>query len=193
MLKRIRGTLVMLKECVSMSISNILGSKTRSFLTILGIMIGVAAVIALITTVNGVSGTLSESFSSMGAGTLTVSITGSDLKSGLSTADLDEIAALDYIDGVTPSVSITARVSYGGAYESGISVAGKNTYYFLTNDVVTRGRKLNIVDENNVTNVALINQDIIDEFFFGVDPIGKEFYISGLPFLIVGIFDSESS
>ena len=193
MLKKFRGTLVMLGECVKMSISNILGNRVRSFLTILGIMIGVTAVIALITTVSGVSGTLSDSFSSMGAGTVTVTVSGSDLKSGMTTEDLEELTALDIVDGVTPTVSLTARVSYGGSYESGISVSGKNTYYFRTNDVLVRGRQLNIVDENNNSYVCMINQDIIDEFFFGVDPIGKEIYIAGIPYLIVGIFDADDS
>ena len=72
MLRAAFGTIGMLKECVSMSLSNILNNRVRSFLTVLGIMIGVTAVIALITTVSGVSGSLSSSFSSMGAGTLMV-------------------------------------------------------------------------------------------------------------------------
>ena len=59
---RIKKTLVMLKECVVMSLDNILGNRVRSFLTILGILIGVMAVIALITTVSGFSGSLSDSF-----------------------------------------------------------------------------------------------------------------------------------
>ena len=88
MLKKIRKTIVMLRECVTMSLENIWGNKVRSFLTVLGILIGVTAVIALITTVSGVSGSLSSSFSSMGAGTLTVSVTGSDLKEGLTKEDL---------------------------------------------------------------------------------------------------------
>ena len=50
MLKKIRGAFVMLHECVKMSLANILGNRARSFLTVLGILIGVAAVIALITT-----------------------------------------------------------------------------------------------------------------------------------------------
>ena len=123
MLRHIRGTLIMLGECVKMSLSNILGNRVRSFLTVLGILIGVAAVIALITTVNGFSGSLSSSFSAMGAGTLTVSVTGSDLKSGLTAQDLEALAALDIVDGVTPSVSLSARVSRGGSYETGISVS----------------------------------------------------------------------
>ena len=83
MLKSIRTTVVMLGECVVMSFDNIRGNKVRSFLPLLGIMIGVTAVIALISTVSGVSGSLASSFSSMGVGTLTVSVSGSDLKSGM--------------------------------------------------------------------------------------------------------------
>ncbi len=193
MRKKIRSVMVMLRECVAMSVSNILGNRVRSFLTILGIMIGVTAVIALITTVSGVSGALSSSFSSMGAGTLMVSVTGSDLKTGMTTEDLSELTEMDEIDGITPTVSLSARVSYGGSYESSISVAGKNAYYFYNNDVKLRGRTLNIVDEDNTSYVCMINQDIIDDFFFGVDPVGKTLYISGIPFYVVGIFSDENT
>ncbi|MGN0803451.1 MAG: ABC transporter permease [Candidatus Faecivicinus sp.] len=194
MLKAIFGTLSMLKECVAMSLSNILNNRVRSFLTVLGIMIGVTAVIALITTVSGVSGSLSSSFSSMGAGTLMVTVTGSDLKSGMTNEDLEQLAQMEVIDGITPTVSLSARVSRGGSYETGISVSGKNAYYFQTNDeVVTRGRALNIVDCDNMSFVCLINQDMVDTFFFGVDPVGENLYIAGIPFLVVGLFSDDGT
>jgi putative ABC transport system permease protein len=164
-MRAIKGRLVMVLECVVMSIANIMHNRMRSFLTILGIMIGVTAVIALITTITGVSDSLSSSFSSMGAGSLSVSVTGSDLKDGLSAEDLRAIANLDYVDGLTPSVSLSSRISKGGTYESSIQVSGKNAYYFTINpDAVARGRALNVVDEDNMTFVCLINQDMVDEF-----------------------------
>ena len=194
MLKSVRSTFIMLVECVKMSLDNILGNRVRSFLTVLGILIGVAAVIALITTVNGFSGSLSSSFSSMGAGTLTVSVTGSDLKSGLTTQDLSDLTELDIVDGVTPSVSLTARVSRGGSYEKGISVSGKNAYYFRQNeDLVTRGRAINFTDEDNTTQVAIISPDMVEEFFYGVDPIGQSLYVSGIPFMVIGLMDEDGS
>ena len=194
MLRRFFGTFAMLKECVAMSLSNIRGNRMRSFLTVLGIMIGVTAVIALITTVSGVSDSLSSSFSSMGAGTLTVSVTGSDLKSGMTDTDLDELAGLDIVDGITPTVSLSARVSRGGSYETGISVSGNNAYYFQTNEgVVERGRAINVVDTANTSFVCLISQEMVDTFFYGVDPIGEELYIDGVPFLVVGLFSDEES
>ena len=194
MLKKIRSTLSMLKECVAMSLSNIAGNRMRSFLSVLGILIGVTAVIALITTVSGVSGSLSGSFSSLGAGTLTVSISGSDLKSGLTAEDLSRLEALDEVNGVVPGASLSARVSRGGGYETGVTVSGKNVYYFrVTDDLLTRGRAPNIVDEDNVSFVCWISQDMVDEFFYGVDPIDQSLYIDGVPFLVAGLIsDAES-
>ncbi|MBQ3155537.1 MAG: ABC transporter permease [Clostridia bacterium] len=187
------GVLVMLRECVTMSLENIRGNKVRSFLTVLGILIGVMAVITLITTVNGVSGSLTSSFSSMGAGTVTVSVSGSDLKAGLEGTELAALAALESIDGLTPSVSLSARVSRGGSYQSRISVSGKNAFYFRINDVVTRGRAINVIDEDNMSFVCLINAEMVETFFYGVDPVGMKLYISGIPFSVVGIFSDENT
>ena len=146
MLKKIRGTLVMLAECIRMSMDNILGNKVRSFLTLLGIMIGVTAVIALISTVSGVSGSISSSFSSMGAGRLSVSVSGNDDKSGMTPEDLSIISALNTVDGLVPSVSLNGRVSYGKTVESNTSVSGKNAYYFQMNpDMILQGRALNLL------------------------------------------------
>ena len=192
MLKSIRKSFVMIRECVRMSLSNILANRMRSFLTVLGILIGVTAVIALITTISGVSGSLSSSFSSMGAGTLMVSVTGSDLKSGMTADDLTELSSMDEVDGLTPSVSLSARVSRGGSYETNISVSGKNAYYFRTNDaLLERGRALNIIDENQMSFVCWISFDMVESFFYGVDPIGETLYINGVPFLVAGLLSED--
>ena len=192
MLKSIRKSFVMIRECVRMSLSNILANRMRSFLTVLGILIGVTAVIALITTISGVSGSLSSSFSSMGAGTLMVSVTGSDLKSGMTADDLTELTAMDEVDGLTPSVSLSARVSRGGSYETNISVSGKNAYYFRTNDaLLERGRALNIIGENQMSFVCWISSDMVESFFYGVDPIGESLYINGIPFLVAGLLSED--
>ena len=193
MLKQIRGTLVMIGECIVMSLDNIRDNKVRSFLTLLGIMIGVTAVIALISTVSGVSGSLSSSFLSMGAGTMTVSVSGSDLKSGLDAADIAELTALDEVDGITPSVSLNTWVSYGGERETRVSVSGKNAYYFLKNDVVKRGRALNYIDDENMSFVCMLSDEMVETFFYGIDPIGESFVIGGLPFTVVGLFGEDSA
>ena len=191
-LQRLRAALSMLMENIRMSVTNIAQNRLRSALTVLGIMIGVTAVIALITTVTAVSNSITSSFASMGAGTMTLSITGSDLKSGLSADDLERITNLDAIDGWTPTVTTRARVSRGGEYETNITVAGRNPYWFSVNeDIVERGRQLNVLDMNGMHFCCLIDQTMLETFFYGEDPLEKTLYVSGLPFKVVGIFDAE--
>ena len=193
MLKGIRKRWIMFRESTVMALDNIRSNKVRSFLTLLGIMIGVMAVITLISTVSGVSGTISSSFSSMGVGTLTVSVTGSDLKTGVTPEDMEVITALENVDGVVPSISLNGRVSYGSDVQSRISVAGRNAYYFVLNeDMIIQGRALNFIDDDNCSYVCVISQEIVDEFFLGINPIGETLYVSGLPFTIVGRYKEDS-
>ena len=193
MLKKIRGTMVMLAECIRMSLDNIRGNKIRSFLTLLGIMIGVTAVIALITTVSGVSGSISSSFFNMGVGRLTVTVTGSDTKSGMTPEDLGTITTLDSVDGLVPNVTLNGRVSYNRKTETNIRVSGKNAYYFQINpDLIIQGRPLSFIDDDNSTYACVISQNIVDTFFFGINPIGESIYISGIPFTVVGRYEEDS-
>ena len=193
MLKRIGKGLVMFRESAAMALDNITSNKVRSFLTLLGIMIGVMAVIALITTVTGVSGTLTSSFSSMGVGTLTVSVSGSDLKTGMTPEDLAVITELESVDGVVPTVNLNGRVSYGKNVKTGITVSGKNSYYFVRNaDMILQGRGLNFIDDENRSYVCVISQEMIDEFFLGINPVGETLYVSGLPFTVVGRYEEDT-
>ncbi len=187
-------TAVMLRECFAMSWDNIRGNKARSFLTILGILIGVSAVIALISTVSGFSGELSSSFQSMGVGTLNVSVTGSDLKYGMDAQDLAELAALDEVDGITPIVSLKSQASRDGKYEEKLHISGKNAFWFgWKQDAMVRGRGITSIDEENCTYVCLINGKLVKSLFYGVDPIGKAIYLNGLPFTVTGILKDDAS
>ncbi|MBQ2701158.1 MAG: ABC transporter permease [Clostridia bacterium] len=182
----------MFTESVRMSVNNIVKNRLRSFLTILGIMIGVTAVIALITTISGVSTSISDSFTSMGAGTLTLTATGNDLKAGLSDADMKEITQLDHVVGVSPSVSLQAIVSRGDSYETGISVAGRNDYYFKTNaELLKRGRVVTPIDIDQSSRVCLISQELVETFFYGIDPIGETLYINSQDFKVIGLLTEE--
>lgn len=187
------GSVSMFAESLSMAIANIMANKLRSFLTILGIMIGVTAVIALITTISGVSTSISDSFTSMGAGSLKVSTPGSDMKAGLSGTDMDEIAALDDIQGVTPSVSMNVKAARGKVSETRLSVSGVNEFYFVTNaDALESGRTINPIDIENMSRVCLIGSDMVESFFYGVNPIGKTIYLNAVEFTVVGILKENS-
>lgn len=112
-----------------MAIQNIVSNKMRSFLTTLGIIIGVTAVISLITTVSGVTGYMMNAFSSMGAGKLSVTANGTYLKQGLSESDIADLEALDNIAGLSPSVNVNTNVVFGRDVYDSISVSGKNTTF----------------------------------------------------------------
>lgn len=194
--RRLMGSIYMFIESVRMAVANIMANRMRSFLTILGIMIGVTAVIALITTISGVSTSISDSFTSMGAGSLTVSTPGSDQKGGLSAEDMDALRQLDHVTGVTPSVSLKARVTRYNASETNVSVAGTNDYYFVNNpDALESGRAITPIDLDGMARVCLIGSDMVETFFYGVNPIGQTLYIGGIQFTVIGILaeDSDSS
>lgn len=190
---RLLGGLSMLSESISMSVQNIVKNTMRSFLTILGIMIGVTAVIALVTTISGVSSSITDSFTSMGAGTMTLSAPGNDLKAGLDAKDMADITAMEHVRGVTPTVSLSATVTRSGIVESAVTVSGKNDFYF-TNlpGMVERGRAINKLDVDSGGRVCLISADMVDTFFFGINPIGQTLYIANRTFTVIGILSDEA-
>ena len=194
--RSLMGGLSMMVESVRMSVSNIRQNRMRSFLTILGIMIGVTAVIALVTTISGVSSSISDSFSSMGASTMTLSATGTDLQGGLTAENMEEISELDHVEGVSPSVSLSVTAARGDAYESGVSVSGRNDDYFVQEpDTLARGRAINSIDLDQSLRVCLISEELVETFFYGDDPIGQELYLDGMRFTVVGVLaaDADSS
>lgn len=183
----------MLKESISMSISNIMGNRMRSFLTVLGVIIGVMAIIALITIVSGATAEVTEQFEALGTGKLTVSASGTALKPGLSESDLKEIAAIENVAGVAPSVTSTVAAKRGAAWIDDASLEGRNdTYFRETEGVIARGRALNRLDMEQLTRVCVINEEMAETLFFGEDPLGQELLLAGHTFTVVGILSSDS-
>lgn len=175
-------------ESFVMSVKNIRSNMLRAFLTTLGIIIGVTAVIALITVVAGVQDHMYGEFADMGAGKILVSVFGTPLKSGLNENDLSELAKVDNIKGISPTVSLTTSAQRNGDVYTKVSVEGKNEYYFENSkSLVTYGRKLNFLDMDGDVQVCIIDQKIADAFFYGENPIGKEIWINGISYEIVGL------
>jgi putative ABC transport system permease protein len=160
----------------------------RSFLTVLGVLIGVASVIALITIVQGITSDMTSQFSQLGANTVSVSIKGTPFKDGLTYFELDELAGMDNVKGVSPTLSITGSLSGGNTVEDDATIEGHNEIYFNNQpDMVLRGRSLNILDMENRSRVCLIDETLARELFPGADPLNKTVRISGNSFTVVGI------
>ena len=123
-----------------MSFANIRNNRMRSFLTMLGIIIGVAAVIALVTTVSAVTSYMIGRFSSMGAGMLEVSVPGTVLKPGLTENDLAELSAIDNIASISlpafllPSVWFQKLLRAERFLTKSACRAGMSSISFITKD-----------------------------------------------------------
>lgn len=178
----------MLKESLRMSLANIRGNKMRSFLTILGIIIGVMAIIALITVMHSATGEVTAQFESLGTGKLTVQAQGTALKRGLTESDLRDIQALGQVEGISPTLSQTLHVVSGGTLQEDVAVKGYGYAYFRReSEAVSRGRPILPVDQESHARICLIDTDLAAALFRGVDPIGCELLIMGTRFTIVGV------
>lgn len=184
----------MFTESVKMSFANIAGSKMRTFLTTLGIIIGVAAIIALMTVVQGATDTMTAQFDAMGLGTLRISITGTAIKRGLVDAELEALLDCEHVAGVSPSLSGTVVASHGEAWSDAISVNGNSEEYFAHNpDLLKRGRAINAIDVAQESRVCLVDGDAAQTLFYGEDPIGQTCYLAGREYTVVGIIDEEEN
>ena len=97
-----------------------------------------------------------------------------------------------HVDGIAPTVSLSTHLVRGGERETGISVSGRNEYWFAAEtDIVRRGRAVNRLDIQRKSRVCLIGQDVLDEFFYGVNPLGETIWLGGLEFTVVGLLDAD--
>lgn len=181
-----------LKQSISMSIKNIRTNKMRSFLTTLGIIIGVTAVIALITIVHGVYDSVMGQFSELGANTITVSVTGNAMKTGISDSDIENIEALKYVNGTSPSVTTTATVMYEGSKNT-VTIQGRSDAYFrnATTNLVL-GRELTSLEMDGSVYTCIIDRDCAQTFFLGTNPLGQTLKLNGYTYTVVGLTDDGS-
>lgn len=182
------GLLKMLKDSLKMSWQNIIHNKMRSFLTILGVVIGVTAIIALITIVQGMIDEVNNQFMGLGANKLILQAPGTPLKMGLSENDLNAIASISNIDGIEPAASVKMDVQGNGIVEEDVRIEGKTELYFRSSpDCLERGRPINILDIQSENKVCIINRELEQALFFGENSMGKAITIDGISYTIIGV------
>ena len=191
----LKKRLTLWKESLRMSAMNIWNSKMRSFLTVLGIVIGVMAIIALITIMQSATNEVTEEFKAMGTGRLVVNASGTALKQGLNATDMQNIAAIPHVAGVSPGLSTTVTVKSDHTWVEDVTLDGYNEVYFHRNpELVFRGRALNILDVRSRNTVALVDATAQKNLFYGQDPIGQTLYIQGFAYRVIGVLsDADNS
>ncbi len=175
-----------------MAISSILANKTRSFLTMLGSIIGVGSVIALMAIGQGSTNMITDSISSAGTNLLTVTVMGR----GDKTLDPDDMVA--FIDespelyaGVAPVVSGSGvMIKNGNKNTDSTSLTGTNEKYAdIRSTDLSMGRYLTVSDIDNRLHVAVIGTYLQQELFDGGNPLGQQIKINGTPFTVVGVLE----
>jgi len=183
----------MIYESIRMSLMNIRKNKLRSVLTMLGIVIGVASIIALITIVQGATNNISNEVIKLGGNKIYVNVFGTPLKQGLTQHDAEQIAALGNISGVSPTISGKTAVIYKNKVLEDIVIEGKNEVYFKADpELLSSGRAINILDLESRNQVAIIGSDIVRELFFGINPIGEKIIVNGMTYTVIGTLKAST-
>ncbi|WP_138753728.1 ABC transporter permease [Paenibacillus sinopodophylli] len=188
-----------LTQGLKMAVKSVLSNKLRTILSMLGILIGVATVIALVAMGKASSNEVAEQVSSLGSpNSLSVTILGRGTVTTLSVDEANELGDVSNIAGVAPVTSATGYAKYGKT-EVSVTVEGITAAYEEVKDFpVQDGRYIASPDIKNNTKVALIGVDTATDLFEdeGEDPsaaVGKKITINGYQFTIVGLLESQGS
>ena len=179
-------------ESLSMSIKNIVSSKTRTLLTMLGIIIGVAAVIVIVGLGNGLEQYVTDSFSDLGTNTLTVTVMSRGATRSLSVDEMYEIVdESDYLDLCSPTVMVTGYAKIGSDTLDMTALQGVSEDYFsIARLEVASGRGLQYSDMSTRSKVCVIGT-YLDQAYYGGNAIGQTMRIGGQSYTIVGVLAQQ--
>lgn len=182
-------------ECFGMAWKNIMSSKMRSLLTMLGIIIGVTAVIVIMGMGNGMENYMRESFQELGTNNMTVTLIGrGNSSTQMSYEELQEIVEEnpDDFDLISPTVTMTGTVKIGSETMDATSVTGVGEDYFEIKSLhIAQGRGIQYVDELKRTYVCVIGSYLNNTMFNG-NGIGETLKIDGREFTVVGVLEEKA-
>lgn len=192
----------MYKESFLMAWASLIANKMRSILTMLGIIIGVAAVIALVSIGNGVKQDIQNSISSLGSNLLMV-MPGAPRTPGVrpSQGSMKSLKVSDYqaiskLDGVKAASPYTAN-SYVTIYQSKnwtTTVSGvSSNFQDVNNWTMAEGRFISSKNVENRERVAVVGQTVVKNLFAGEDPVSKEIRVKNIPFRVIGVLNSKGN
>lgn len=181
-----------LRQSFLMAIKNIMSSKVRSLLTMLGIIIGIAAVIVIVGLGNGMETYMTDSFKSMGTNLLTVTVLGRGSSRSVSEEDMYQLLDdnPEYLDALSPTVTYSGTVKIGTESLSSSVTGVSEDYLYMKAYEIDRGRDLSYIDMENRSKVCVVGSYISKEFFNG-NPVGEEIKIGGNTFTVIGAMAEE--
>ena len=182
----------MILQSIKMAWEAITSNKMRSFLTMLGIIIGVMALVVLVSLVNGATGAVTNSITELGNDMVTVNVR-DDKGSPIRLEDLDEIAALEAVGEAAPSGSMNATAKFGYS-DVTVSLYGTTPAYYNVQGLNLKyGRFLKTADVENASYVTVLAYNTAEELFGKADVVGEQLTIGGRNFLVVGVLEEDTS
>ncbi|MDD7388987.1 MAG: ABC transporter permease [Lachnospiraceae bacterium] len=194
-------------ENIALSFQGIWSHKLRSFLTMLGIIIGIASIITIVSTIKGTNEQIKENLIGAGSNVVTVKLTQdggevdleySSLPEGVSVIDEDTRAALDELSGVKETSLYRQRQYVNSVFYKNSSFNGNlyaiDSHYFSVNGyTVNYGRNFVERDFTGCHKVAIIDEKTAGRLFEGANPIGQTMEINSEPFTVVGVVSKSNT
>ncbi len=177
-----------------LALKNILSSKIRAFLTMLGIIIGVSGVMVIIGMGNGMENYMKDSFQSLGTDLLTVTIIGTGSSEKVTPDDMYELVSenKDYLKDISPVVNVQGTVKIGSETLDQTGITGVSESYGSMRKLELKdGRFLQYADVMGRGDVCVVGS-YITNMWLGGDAVGKTIRINGLNFTIIGALTEES-
>ena len=182
------------------ALSSIRAHGFRSFLTALGIIIGVAAVIAMVSIIQGLSAMIDEQFQGLGSNSLTVrpfttfenALQGQN--SELTEDDYEMIRyRVDGIESITPIMNIQSSINYQGRTTNAQVVGTTHSYQKVAQAFVSVGRFMSLSDDDTRRNIAVIGQEVRENLSLPDDPVGEYIQVNNEWLKIVGVLEEKGS
>jgi putative ABC transport system permease protein len=194
------------KEALKMALQSLWANKLRTVLTLLGVVIGVASVIAVVTLMNGANVYVATKVNSYGADVFTISQSPAFITnykdyvrySKRKIISLDDYRAIksgcSYCLQVGALQGTSGKIVYGRESSTGSNVRGYTALMpEMQNLNIVQGRGFTQADEDHSAHVALIGSDIEDNVLKGADPLGLEIHVDGVPYTVIGLAERQGT
>lgn len=182
----------MIIQSVKMAWKSIAGNKMRSFLTMLGIIIGVMSLVVLVSLTSGATSTVTDKISALGSNLLMITVS-DDKGNPIKLNDLSEFIEFSEIEDASPIAQSSVTADYSDNSET-TSVYGVTGGYMDINGLTLgSGRFIKNPDVDNHTNVAVISADLAEDVVGYINAAGKSIQLNGTKFLIIGVLEEEEA
>ncbi|MCG8605270.1 ABC transporter permease [bacterium] len=189
-------------EGIAMALGSLRANKLRSLLTVLGILIGVATIITILTVINGLDSAFSDQISALGSDSLFISklpwAAGMDFfkyrnRKDITTKELKAIQKeATFLEAVTPITSTRRSVKYGSQSLSRVQINGVNDQYKdASNAYPEFGRFLTPFEVDHRRNVCVLGWEVADKLFGVESPLEKKIFVGGFPFRVIGVLEKR--